>query len=264
MAHPNVQQLLAAIWYDGLPGFRRKSMVGQLIEVGKLGAMFPVLSTIYMFAPYSEKGQFMKKPFVKFICHSASYGFFLSAYGPRISLFLVCVFFSCKCVVSNTVLLALASQRLEYLVIEWFGPDWMQEILADWKRRERGALPGIVEFGVVFYVFSAYYLKSISHYSSATKATVKIKTSPIGLVWNEMCSLYQDGLLEYVSDLWNIVDFCTNCFYVTWIFLRAVSWWLVKVDLWNGLNPYYPREAWDPFDPMLLSEGAFAAGMIFR
>lgn len=29
------------------------------------------------------------------------------------------------------------------------------------------------------------------------------------------------------------------------------------------MNPYYPREAWDPFDPMLLSEGAFAAGMIF-
>lgn len=78
VAHPNVQQLLAAIWYDGLPGFRRKSMVGQLMEVAKLGAMFPVLSTIYMFAPTSEKGQFMKKPFVKFICHSASYGFFLS------------------------------------------------------------------------------------------------------------------------------------------------------------------------------------------
>ena len=78
VAHPNVQQLLAAIWYDGLPGFRRKSMVGQLVEVGKLGAMFPVYSTIYMFAPYSEKGLFMKKPFVKFICHSASYAFFLS------------------------------------------------------------------------------------------------------------------------------------------------------------------------------------------
>ncbi len=54
------------------------------------------------------------------------------------------------------MLLALASQRLEYLLIEWFGPDWMQEILADWKRRERGALPGIVEFAVILYVFSRY------------------------------------------------------------------------------------------------------------
>jgi hypothetical protein len=31
-----------------------------------------------MLAPGSELGQFMKKPFVKFITHSASYAFFLS------------------------------------------------------------------------------------------------------------------------------------------------------------------------------------------
>jgi len=78
VAHPNVQQLLAAIWYDGLPGFRRKNMIAQLMEVAKLGAMFPVYSTIYMMAPTSQMGSFMKKPFVKFICHSASYAFFLS------------------------------------------------------------------------------------------------------------------------------------------------------------------------------------------
>lgn len=78
VAHPNVQQLLAAIWYEGLPGFRRKSPVGQITQVAKLGAMFPVYSMIYMIAPNSLMGQFMKKPFVKFIVHSASYAFFLS------------------------------------------------------------------------------------------------------------------------------------------------------------------------------------------
>lgn len=70
--------MLAAIWYDGLPGFRRKNMLAQLLEVGKLGAMFPVYSAMYMVAPTSQMGLFMKKPFVKFICHSASYAFFLS------------------------------------------------------------------------------------------------------------------------------------------------------------------------------------------
>lgn len=34
-------------------------------------------------------------------------------------------------------------------------------------------------------------------------------------------------------------------------------------DVWVGKNPWYPREQWDPYDPMLLSEGVFAAGMIF-
>ena len=29
VAHPSVQQLLASIWYEGLPGFRRKNIVQQ-------------------------------------------------------------------------------------------------------------------------------------------------------------------------------------------------------------------------------------------
>ncbi|XP_076686559.1 transient receptor potential isoform X2 [Andrena cerasifolii] len=212
VAHPNVQQLLAAIWYDGLPGFRRKNMIGQFIDVGKLGAMFPVYSSIYMVSPTSPMGQFMKKPFVKFICHSSSYAFFL-------------------------MLLGMASQRIEYLAIELFGTAWMREILAGWKRRERGCMPGFVESGVVIYVFS--------------------------LVMGEMRSLWSDGLLEYVSDLWNVVDFVQNVFYVIWVMLRATAWFIVQREYWNGLDPWYPRDQWHAFDPMLLSEGAFAAGMIF-
>ncbi|XP_033196840.1 transient receptor potential protein [Bombus vosnesenskii] len=212
VAHPNVQQLLAAIWYDGLPGFRRKSMIGQFIEIGKLGAMFPVYSTIYMLSPTSPMGLFMKKPFVKFICHSSSYAFFL-------------------------MLLGMASQRIEYLVIELFGNAWMHEILAGWKRRERGCIPGFVESGVIIYVIS--------------------------LVIGEMRSLWSDGLLEYISDLWNIVDFIQNMFYVIWVMLRITAWIVVQREYWNGLDPWYPRDQWHAFDPMLLSEGAFAAGMIF-
>ncbi|KAF3423606.1 hypothetical protein E2986_03956 [Frieseomelitta varia] len=212
VAHPNVQQLLAAIWYDGLPGFRRKSMIGQFIEIGKLGAMFPVYSTIYMLSPTSPMGLFMKKPFVKFICHSSSYAFFL-------------------------MLLGMASQRIEYLAIELFGNAWMLEILAGWKRRERGCIPGFVESGVIIYVIS--------------------------LVVGEIRSLWSDGLLEYISDLWNIVDFIQNMFYVIWIMLRVTAWIVVQREYWSGVDPWYPRDQWHAFDPMLLSEGAFAAGMIF-
>ncbi|XP_034937713.1 transient receptor potential protein [Chelonus insularis] len=212
VAHPNVQQLLAAIWYDGLPGFRRLSMVGQLIKVAKLGSMFPIYSSIYMVSPTSQMGLFMKKPFVKFICHSSSYAFFL-------------------------MLLGMASQRIEYLVIELFGNAWMREILEGWKKRERGCIPGFVESGVIIYVIS--------------------------LISAEIRSLWSDGLLEYISDLWNIVDFIQNTFYVIWIFLRATAWFVVQREYWSGDDPWYPRDQWHAFDPMLLSEGAFAAGMIF-
>ncbi|XP_045778179.1 transient receptor potential protein isoform X2 [Maniola jurtina] len=212
VAHPNVQQLLGSIWYEGLPGFKRKNIVGQCVQVAKLGAMFPIYCSIYMLAPESEYGQYMKKPFVKFICHSSSYMMFL-------------------------MLLSLASQRAEYLVLEWSGISWLQELVEFWKSRERGALPGIIEFGVILFVAS--------------------------LVWGEIRSLWENGILEYASDLWNIVDFITNVFFIGWISLRFSSWYIVQRDFHSGKDPWYPRERWDSFDPMLLSEGAFAAGMIF-
>lgn len=54
----------------------------------------------------------------------------------------------------DLVLLGMASQRIEYLVIELFGNAWMREILAGWKRRERGCIPGFVESGVILYIIS--------------------------------------------------------------------------------------------------------------
>nr|CAD7431632.1 unnamed protein product [Timema monikensis] len=80
VAHPNVQQLLASIWYEGLPGFRRKNMFLQAVETVRIGIMFPIFSAMYILAPHSKVGQPMRKPFIKFICHSASYFTFLSAH----------------------------------------------------------------------------------------------------------------------------------------------------------------------------------------
>jgi transient receptor potential cation channel subfamily C protein 4 len=93
VAHPSVQQLLAAIWYDGLPGFRRLHVVRQLLCVVKHACMFPLFATAYIIAPHSKMGQLAKKPFLKFIFESASYIFFL-------------------------FLLAAASQRIEHILID--------------------------------------------------------------------------------------------------------------------------------------------------
>ncbi|KAF7285045.1 hypothetical protein GWI33_012350 [Rhynchophorus ferrugineus] len=212
VAHANVQQLLASIWYEGLPGFRRKNVVGQSIQVAKLGAMFPLYCGAYLVAPNSTMGQFMKKPFVKFIVHSASYGFFLTLLGA-------------------------ASQRVEIVVLEYLGSKYVQDMVDEWQRKERGALFGLAECGVILYVVS--------------------------LIWAEIRSLWADGLMEYISDLWNIVDFITNMMYVFWLVLRLTSWYICWRDENLGKHTWYPREEWDTFEPMLLSEGAFAAGMIF-
>lgn len=76
-AHANVQQLLASIWYEGLPGFRRKNIVVQTLQILSIGFLFPFFSVAYIVAPCTRIGQVMKKPFIKFICHSASYMTFL-------------------------------------------------------------------------------------------------------------------------------------------------------------------------------------------
>ncbi|XP_033743329.1 LOW QUALITY PROTEIN: transient receptor potential-gamma protein-like [Pecten maximus] len=77
VAHPNCQQLLASIWYEGLPGFRRHSIIRRLLVTSLIGIMFPFLSVFYLIAPKSGPGKLLRKPFIKFICHSASYLTFL-------------------------------------------------------------------------------------------------------------------------------------------------------------------------------------------
>ena len=77
MAHPNVQQLLASMWYEGLPGFRQMNMILQAMEIVRIGLLFPVYSLCYIVCPWASFSQTMRKPFIKFICNSASYFFFL-------------------------------------------------------------------------------------------------------------------------------------------------------------------------------------------
>lgn len=44
-----------------------------------------------------------------------------------------------------------------------------------------------------------------------------------------MRTLYDDGLFEYLNDLWNILDYISNVFYITWIVLRFTAVYIVSV-----------------------------------
>jgi len=203
VAHPNVQQLLASIWYEGLPGFRQKNMILQGLEVCRIGLLFPLFSLCYIFCPWVSISQVMRKPFIKFICNSSSYFTFL-------------------------FLLILASQRIEDIV-GWDLPS---------DTTKRGSLPSVVEYGVLAWV--------------------------AGLIWSEIKQLWDVGLKEYVSDLWNVVDFITNSLYVATIGLRLRAYYDVQHEISLGLNTSnLPREKWDTWDPTLISEGLFAAANIF-
>ncbi|KAL0884290.1 hypothetical protein ABMA27_016274 [Loxostege sticticalis] len=207
VAHPNVQQLLASIWYESVPGFRRKNMLLQAAEMVRIGAMFPLYSLAYIAAPHSAAGRTLRKPFIKFLCHSASYFMFL-------------------------FLLILASQRIETAAggLLWGSPH--AEPLS-----RRGAAPSLVEWLILAWVS--------------------------GLIWSEVKQLWDMGLREYVHDMWNVIDFVTNSLYVATVALRIVSHFQVRREMAQGLQWNQPREKWDAWDPMLLSEGLFSAANIF-
>ncbi|XP_067623442.1 transient receptor potential-gamma protein [Eurosta solidaginis] len=214
VAHSNVQQLLASIWYEGLPGFRRKNMALQALDIIRIGIMFPIFSLAYILAPYSSIGQTMRKPFIKFICHSASYFTFL-------------------------FLLMLASQRIETFIGGWFWSDTRNIITqVEEVPTKRGAKPTFIEWLILAWVS--------------------------GLIWSEVKQLWDVGLQEYLNDMWNVIDFVTNSLYVATVALRVVSFFQVQKEMIINPNATdLPRERWDTWDPMLISEGLFSAANIF-
>ena len=73
---------------------------------------------------------------------------------------------------------------------------------------------------------------------------------------------YLQCLTDYILDLWNVADWFTNCCFISWIALRITSSYLVSLEMNAGIDPYLPREEWHAYDPYLISEGLFGAGMI--
>lgn len=59
------------------------------------------------------------------------------------------------------MLLGCASQRLDLLALEWSGNDYLKNIAAERKRKERGVGPGFAECGVVIFVISRYPLNYV-------------------------------------------------------------------------------------------------------
>lgn len=127
VAHPNIQQLLAAMWYEGVPGFRRKSALDKIAIITKVAVLFPLYCMLYMIAPTCETSKFMRKPFMKFLIHASSYLFFL-------------------------FLLILVSQRAEVQVVLLFGTESMKRALQEELARQRGNGPTYLECLVVIYV----------------------------------------------------------------------------------------------------------------
>ena len=116
VAHPHCQQLLASIWYAGLPGWRKRSMGVKVLIIFFLISLMPFMACYYLILPRSKIGKLLRTPFMKFMYHSASFGVFL-------------------------VLLVLASTNVS-----------AEEGGQQSRQRQRGPPPTPLEWLIVFYV----------------------------------------------------------------------------------------------------------------
>ncbi|XP_039601752.1 short transient receptor potential channel 4b isoform X1 [Polypterus senegalus] len=150
VAQPNCQQLLASRWYDEFPGWRRRHWAGKFLTCILIGIMFPVFSACYLLAPKSRFGLFIRKPFIKFICHTASYLTFL-------------------------FLLLLASQRIVNTdpnihgpaptVVEWMILPWVLGFIwAEIKQMWDGGLQDYMHdwWNLMDFLMNSLYLATIS------------------------------------------------------------------------------------------------------
>ncbi|XP_066288340.1 transient-receptor-potential-like protein [Branchiostoma lanceolatum] len=77
VAHPHCQQLLTSMWYEGLPGWRRRSVFAKLLVVVMLMTLMPIVAACYVISPHSRMGRFMRFPFIKFVSQAGSFAVFL-------------------------------------------------------------------------------------------------------------------------------------------------------------------------------------------
>ncbi|MCI4387979.1 hypothetical protein PGIGA_G00080220 [Pangasianodon gigas] len=102
----------------------------------------------------------------------------------------------------------------------------------------------------------------------------------LGMIWSECKEIWEDGLREYIMQLWNILDFGMLSIFVAsftarlMAFLQAshaqlyVDLYVTSSDLSNASLPAevayftYARNRWLPSDPQLISEGLYSIAVV--
>lgn len=276
-AHPNIQELLATMWYENLPGFRRRSAFAQIIQVILIGLMFPVYSIAYLVAPHSQLGRYIKKPFIKFICHSASYITFLVVLilaSQRVEAFYnwesVIKLFSFEDEVKISQIFAsknnnnnhsssftreerayLMADNLNISKLDFINSSTTSNYTYGGRTTPRG-LSDIIK------IFEQLPASSKKRGSLPSPIEVVILIWVLALIWAEIKQVRSLGINYYKADMWNLLDSVASGFYVGAIILRFISF--MQSDE-NSIE--VAREHWHAYDPTLLSEGLFAAATIF-
>lgn len=296
-AHPNIQELLATMWYENLPGFRQKSFLAQAVQVIFIGLMFPIYSAAYLIAPHSKFGSYIKKPFIKFICHSASYMTFLIVLilaSQRVEAFYnwsgIMEIITRLTVSQQThssleaggvghrdnLTLLLKQVHDEHSGGQHLGGDHslsssqmvqaptsvdnlsVEQLTVLYKKMGESASVGARSFDSLSKIFSDLPHTAKKRGAPPSPIETIIVIWVVSLIWAEIKQIRALGMNYYKHDMWNILDSVASGFYIGAIILRLVSYCEA-----NEKTMEVAREHWNAYDPTLLSEGLFATATIF-
>ncbi|CAF2578783.1 unnamed protein product [Rotaria sp. Silwood2] len=237
VSHAHCQQLLASLWYEGLPGFRRRHSVIKILITTFVGFLFPLLSIAYLLMPRSSIGRIMRQPFIKFICHSVSYIFFL-------------------------ILLFVVSLRIDFAKV--------LSGIEEESNERRGPPPNPVEIAIMFYVagfiwaeIKQLYQEGLHQYMADTwnlldwvtnclyVATIVLRVMAYVKVNQEERDLQNKSISVNGSHNSSGVHHTHDHHNLT----------TDPASISTGHN--VRRRDWNAWDPTLISEGIFAAANIF-
>ncbi|GAA47719.1 transient-receptor-potential-like protein [Clonorchis sinensis] len=77
VAHPHCQHLLTTLWYDQLPGWRKRHPCTKVFLCFCFIIAMPILAPVYLLHPRGRVGLVLRSPLIKFINHSASFAIFI-------------------------------------------------------------------------------------------------------------------------------------------------------------------------------------------
>ncbi|XP_052816254.1 short transient receptor potential channel 7-like isoform X3 [Mya arenaria] len=245
VAHPSCQQKLVSIWYAELRALERSNWFFRTIIVSLITLAYPFFCIMYLIAPKSQIGRFLRYPCIKFIGHTMSFVAFL-------------VMLLTSSMAENPS--ALVSLKYFKTQHHYYNNNYRCYSMYNFTGNQ--SLP------------ENFKLRSFTPQVINVILSVWI----IGMLWQELKQVYSGGIYNYFDALYNCLDFAVLALYITSFTLRFLT--LMKVrqaleyfeteDSWRKLklqeseaeeNFYWliaDRLYWDTWDPHIIAEGLFA------
>ncbi|KAH3777181.1 short transient receptor potential channel 7-like [Dreissena polymorpha] len=245
VAHSSCQQKLVSIWYSDFRALERSNWFFRIMIVSLITLAYPVMCFLYIFAPKSKIGSFLRYPCIKFIGHTVSFLAFLV------------MLLTSSMAENPSSKVPLSNFTTQY---KYYRENYQN--FSKFRLHENQLLP------------NDFKLRSFSPQIINVVLSVWI----IGMLWQELKQVYSEGIYNYFDALYNYLDFTVLTIYITSFTLRFLTLMKVKealkyfedVNSWEKLKvrddhaeeEFYwlvaDRLYWDKWDPHIIAEGLFA------